>query len=174
MNGVRAMNGYPKRQRGFSLLVVLILLVVMSVLGVAVLRSSAMQERMASNLRDRSLVNQAVENALASAQGVLGASTTWQTTVPNATTCASDSVCPSYTKATAATWKTGPTLKDVPTQYWVEYLGENQAYQESGGVYPNPTTVQTGPLFRITARSNATGRANVILQTDVMYRMPRL
>ena len=34
------------RQRGVSLVIVLVLLIVMSVLGVAVLRSSALQERM--------------------------------------------------------------------------------------------------------------------------------
>ena len=44
-----------RSQQGISLLVVLVLLIVMSILGVAVLRSSAMQERMAGNLRDRSL-----------------------------------------------------------------------------------------------------------------------
>ena len=53
-----------RRQQGISLLVVLLLLVVMSVLGVAVLRSSALQERMSANLRDRSLATQAVEAAL--------------------------------------------------------------------------------------------------------------
>ena len=42
-----------QRQRGISLLVVLILLVVMSILGLAVLRSSAMQERMSANMVDR-------------------------------------------------------------------------------------------------------------------------
>ena len=49
-----------RRQQGVSLLVVLILLLVMSLLGIAVLRSSAMQERMSANMVDR---NEAVQAA---------------------------------------------------------------------------------------------------------------
>ena len=51
-------------QTGVSLLVVLILLLVTSVLGIAVLRSSAMQERMSGNMYDRSLAMQAAEMGL--------------------------------------------------------------------------------------------------------------
>ncbi|MBD4271205.1 pilus assembly protein, partial [Xanthomonas citri pv. citri] len=41
------------RQRGVSLIVVLLLLLVMTLLGLAVLRSTVLGERMASNLVDR-------------------------------------------------------------------------------------------------------------------------
>ncbi|MBK6924136.1 MAG: hypothetical protein IPH14_02390 [Thermomonas sp.] len=61
----------PARQQGVSLLVVLILMVVMSVLGIAVLRSSAMQERMSANMYDRSLATQAAEAALVEARAGL-------------------------------------------------------------------------------------------------------
>ena len=57
-----------QRQRGISLLVVLILLVVMSILGLAVLRSSAMQERMSANMVDRNEALQAAETGLQVAQ----------------------------------------------------------------------------------------------------------
>ena len=60
------------------------------------------------------------------------------------------------------------------TDYWVEYLGENQTAMETGGVIPNSETVALGPLYRITARSQAVGRASVTLQTDVIYRFQRL
>lgn len=70
MNGFRFTSA-PARQRGISLLVVLILLLVMSVLGIAVLRSSAMQERMAANMYDRSRSFQAAEMALREAQSYL-------------------------------------------------------------------------------------------------------
>jgi len=83
-----------RRQQGISLLVVLLLLVVMSVLGVAVLRSSALQERMSANLRDRSLATQAVEAALDVARANLDAATKWRTTVPTAADCASDGILP--------------------------------------------------------------------------------
>ena len=41
-----------RHAQGFSLVVVLVLLVVLSILGIAVMRSSTMQERMSGNLRD--------------------------------------------------------------------------------------------------------------------------
>ncbi len=163
-----------RRQQGISLLVVLLLLVVMSVLGVAVLRSSALQERMSANLRDRSLATQAVEAALNAGRAALAGAPKWRTTVPTAADCASDGVCPSYTAEGSAGWQSGPTLRGVATQYWIEYLGENTTAMETTGVIPGSETTNRGPMFRITARSNSAGRALVVLQTDVIYRNPKL
>jgi len=173
---------YPshKQQQGMSLLVVLILLVVMSILGVAVMRSSSMQERMAANLRDRSLATQAAEAALAQAVTNLNGIAKFRTTAPVAQDCTDYGVCPTFTDKTGATWKAGPTVggaNGVPkttTDYWIEYLGENQTAMETGGVIPSSETVALGPMFRITARSQAIGRASVTLQTDVIYRFQRL
>lgn len=160
-------------QQGISLLVVLLLLVVMSVLGVAVLRSSALQERMSANLRDRSLATQAVEAALDVARANLAAAPKWRTTVPPPNTC-ENGVCSSYMKEEQAAWVAGPTLGGVATQYWIEYLGENTTAMETTGVIPGSETTNRGPMFRITARSSSAGRALVVLQTDVIYRNPKL
>ena len=54
----------PVRQRGASLVVVLILLLVMTLLGLAVLRGTLLEERMSANLLDRSQNFQAAEAAL--------------------------------------------------------------------------------------------------------------
>lgn len=170
----------PKAQQGMSLLVVLILLVVMSILGVAVMRSSSMQERMAANLRDRSLATQAAEAALATAVNNLNGIAKFRTSAPAAQDCNDYGVCPTFTKSSAATWQAGPTVggaNGVPqttTDYWIEYLGENQTTMETGGVIPSSETVTLGPLYRITARSQAVGRASVTLQSDVIYRFQRL
>ena len=118
-----------QRQRGISLLVVLILLVVMSILGLAVLRSSAMQERMSANMYDRNLAQQAAEAALVAAQDYLNdedaSGANWQVVEPTAATCASNSVCQPFT--TGATWLPGPTLgaddasvPDTEIQDWIE------------------------------------------------------
>ncbi len=179
------MNKSPKTQRGVSLLVVLILLVVMSVLGIAVMRSSVMQERMAANLRDRSVTTQAVENALAQAMNVTLPSDPQNgvTSDPpdSSTDCpiSGSKVCGPLAQSPAeggAAWIAGPTLNGVRTEYWIQYLGRNQAFQESGGVVPNPGSQQTGPLFRITAQRHhdQPERAQVTLQTDVIYSLPRL
>ena len=57
-------NIAPSRQRGISLVVVLILLVVMTLLGILSLRSGILQERMAGGAYDRSLSFEAAEQAL--------------------------------------------------------------------------------------------------------------
>lgn len=175
-------NG-PKRQAGISLFVVLILLVVMSVLGVAVLRSAAMQERMSANMYDRNLAMQAAEAALVAGREWLASHPEWQTKEPVPADCkdAAKRVCPSFTELKAVTWWTGPELgggstgmPKTTTEYWIEYLGENLAYMENAGVVPASETTSKGPLYRITARSQAEGRASVTLQTDVLYRIQRL
>jgi len=56
------------RQRGATLLIALVMLVVMTLLGLASIRSTSMQERMGANLYDRSLAFQAVESALREAE----------------------------------------------------------------------------------------------------------
>jgi type IV pilus assembly protein PilX len=58
----------PYRQRGISLIVILLLLLVMTLIGLAVLRTTLLQERMSANLRDRSLSFQAAEAALRDAE----------------------------------------------------------------------------------------------------------
>jgi Tfp pilus assembly protein PilX len=67
-----------------------------------------------------------------------------------------------------------PDVPDTTTQYWIEYLGENQSHLTSGGVVPASATSSLGPTYRITARSQAEGRASVTLQSDFIYRFPTL
>lgn len=53
-----------KPQQGFSLVVALIFLLVLTVLGVAGMRGTVMEEKMAGNLRNRNLAFQTAEAAL--------------------------------------------------------------------------------------------------------------
>ncbi len=69
---------------------------------------------------------------------------------------------------------TGTGTPTTTSDYWIEYLGINQSHMETGGVIPASESVTTGPMFRVTSRSQAAGRAEVILQSDVIYRFPRL
>jgi type IV pilus assembly protein PilX len=170
-----------RQQAGVSLLVVLILLLVTSVLGIAVLRSSMMQERMSGNMYDRSLAMQAAEMGLQAGAKALNDAPKWQVEVPVAQDCVASGICPTFTKLADATWKDGPTLGDGDTnvpdtssQYWIEYLGINQTHMETGGVIPAAETTTMGPMFRITSSSQGEGRAQVTLQNDVIYRFPNL
>ena len=168
----------PHRQQGISLVLVLVLLIVMSVLGVAVLRSSAMQERMSANMRDRSLAFQAAESALRYAQlEVLAVpASDWDKLgkVPTATDCANSGICPS---GAAAAWRAVPSGKYDATrlaaapEYWIEYLGVGPGYKGSCDSVPMPVDCQS-PMYRVTARSRAKGRADVTLQAVISSRIP--
>jgi type IV pilus assembly protein PilX len=165
---------FPEKQEGFSLVVVLVLLIVTSILGIAVLRSSSMQERMSANMRDRSLAMQAAESALRFAQNeVLGAAADgWDKKIPLPEDCVAKSICPT---GSAATWRAAPTIVvdgvSTTSEYWVEYLGLGPGYKGSCDTVPPSLDCQS-PLFRITARSQAAGRANVSLQAVVSSRIP--
>jgi type IV pilus assembly protein PilX len=63
----------PGRQRGASLLISLIFLVMMAMLGVTVANVTNLEERMAGNTRDRDLALQAAEAALRDAERRLAA-----------------------------------------------------------------------------------------------------
>lgn len=58
----------PERQSGISLLAVMLLLIIMTLTGLAMLRSSLLEERMSANLYDRSLAFQQAESALREAE----------------------------------------------------------------------------------------------------------
>lgn len=57
-----------RRESGISLIVVLLLLLVMTLLGLAVLRGTLLEERMSANMYDRSLAFQVAEGALRDAE----------------------------------------------------------------------------------------------------------
>lgn len=60
-------NAYPKkdhRQRGISLVIVMIFLVILSLLGISAMQSSTLSSRIARNEADRNLAFQAAEAAL--------------------------------------------------------------------------------------------------------------
>lgn len=173
------------RQQGISLLIVLLLLVVTSLLGIAILRSSAMQERMSANMRDRSIAMQAAEAAIRYAQTRLLVSPTgnpletWDDLdqIPTTANCAAIGICPAGT--TAPTWMTVPaaeydsTKLPVAPEYWIEYLGITQGRLSAGeDTRSEEGPDNSSPMFRITARSRAAGRAEVMLQTNVMSRIP--
>jgi type IV pilus assembly protein PilX len=64
----RSQCSLPNRQRGATLAVALMFLVVLTLLSVSSVRTATMQERMAGNSRDRNLAFQAAESALRAAE----------------------------------------------------------------------------------------------------------
>ena len=179
-------------QRGISLLVVLLLLVVTSLLGIAVLRSSAMQERMSANMRDRSVAFQATEEAIRYAQSRLAAvqpdagdaTLAWEdmanagridTMINTQNHCTTNGICrtidPPTWIAVPADQYDSATLPVAP-EYWIQFLGLAPGRLGAG----DDTRSEEGPdnqspMFRITARSRAPGRAEVTMQTNVISRV---
>lgn len=182
----------PKPQQGISLLVVLILLLVMSVLGIAVLRSSAMQERMSANLRDRNDAMQAAETALIKAQNDVVRGTfndMWDggkdfPTVRGSMTCAAKGYCDRSDPTVAANWETAPseptnwTHVDVNDSespeygYTVEYLGkakgESSEVQGVCNTTSAPRYLCERPIFRVSAYGRGRGVARVMLQANII------
>lgn len=64
-------NSPAQRQRGVVLAVALIMLVVITLLGVSAMQVTSLEERMAGNMRDRSLAFQSAEAALRDGERVL-------------------------------------------------------------------------------------------------------
>lgn len=171
----------PPHQRGIALIVVLILLLIMTLLGLASLRGTLLGERMSGGLFDRSLAFQAAESALRQGEAVAAA----LTAVPTAADCTNPSgVCGTPTNGldrslgnagwVDATALTGNTLA-VPTasdlQYLVEYLGVFPNWFNCDKVTSGAGEVPPGCLghrYRISARYQANGRSQVSLQT--IYR----
>lgn len=71
MNRRHALFSETSRQKGAVLVVGLVMLLLMTVVGLAAIRGSGMQELMAGNMRDRNLSFQAAEAGLRSGEAIL-------------------------------------------------------------------------------------------------------
>jgi len=169
------------RQGGASLVVVMILLVVMTLLGLAVLRSTLLEERMSANLLDRSYAFQAAEAALRQGEAVAGADTTRAAVPANGCT---NGICslpvatnldrwldPAFasTNWSAATAASRSALAPA-AGYIVEYMGDAPTWPGCDLVdETSRSPLCLRPRYRITARSvdlANSDRAVVILQTN--------
>lgn len=177
-----------QRQRGVALIVALILLIVVTLIGLASIRGTTMQEKMAGNLNDRNVGLQNAEAALRVAQSQISAhaATIWHNCSTAGVACDAD---PTSAADAANAWQTaasgtGSSLYTAGSNA----AGQPQYVIEDMGVWNDPTSVansQTansaqygaGPsalqahYYRITARSadpaSAPDRAVVVLQSWV-------
>lgn len=168
----------PPRQRGVALMVVLILLVLMTLLALVSLRGTLMQERMSSSQYDRSLGFQATEAALREGEAAAakittppGAGCAGPTTGICGTPAATDS--PRWLLDDAG-WKAiakpaGDTDLGlaINPSYIIEYMGlfPGKSCTTSGDV-SNTGCTDLESHYRITARSYASNRADVTLQSN--------
>jgi type IV pilus assembly protein PilX len=176
----------PAQARGAALIISLVILVVITLLGVASLRNVVLEEKMVTNYYDRSLAFQAAEAglragealALSQAQAIPPHAQGQAQTVPTAASQCSSScnggICSPPGEFCPARWNmdtfsgwvnvTGLSLTSQAgnaPQYFIEYLGNTFPCDPA-----TPTSNLSCARYRVTARSNAgDGRAVVMLQS---------
>ena len=167
---------FGRREQGISLLVVLVLLLIMTLLGLAILRGTMLEERMAGNMFDRSLSFQAAESALREAELIASTSPS-----PPATGC-TNGICsePALTgterwlDVAFTGWQLAPVLTGASPapprgEYFIEYMGLSPTWPGCDRQVPMPALCMA-PSYRVTARSTAADRATVILQSNFVVQ----
>lgn len=180
------------RQRGAALAVIMIMLLVLMLLGLAILRSTMLEERMSANMLDRGLAFESAERALREAEAAVDAAVKGGTLI-GADCSKPNTLCPpvradTYTGTsacsgeTAACWTSAKSGDDrIPVagrpQYYVEFMGRRTTADDLGIGGGNPYEPGSAPntnaaYYRVTARSHdpsqARDRAVVVLQTTMV------
>jgi type IV pilus assembly protein PilX len=174
----------PQRQRGASLAVVLILLLLMAMLCASSLRGTAASERMAAASYDRELAFQAAETALREAEELLRSHPSFPAAGCAGGLCAlkedvssgdlprwrdpSISWRPMSSALEVSNASTGPSIA-IQAEYLIELLPEAPNWPGCDRVVPQHPKCMSA-RFRVTARSEQPDRARVVLQTNVSYR----
>lgn len=162
----------PAAARGFSLIVSLILLLLVTLVALASMRGVALQSRMSATTHDRNLAFQSAETALRDAEAQTAALT--PADFP-ANGCAAG-LCAQPAAASITRWSdaafggwqdTGTAVSDnaVAPQAIVENMGTGANWFGCMQQIPREPNCVT-PRYRVTARSQAADRAAVIVQTD--------
>jgi type IV pilus assembly protein PilX len=174
------------RQRGVALAMAMILLIVITLVGIAAVSGTLGQQKMSGNFYDRQVAFQETEAAMRVAALAIQTATTSTPAPAGFLNCAASSgnVCQSNpftdpgvtatpTAVTTTQYQYGGLVAGQP-QYFVQYMGNFQVpnppvKQTSKGSYGQTPAPETADFYRITARSAdptaTTGRAYVILQS---------
>lgn len=177
-------RAHTPAERGVALVVALVLLVVATLIGLASVRGTNLQERMSANMYDRSLAFQRAEAALRDAERAITAN--WQITTLGGQDCSPTStvLCTMVPPANAAWTTVGGTYnvnndKTPGTpQYFIQFMGTGNAQNQLGldanadyGNYGNSYPPDNVAYYRVTARSSAPAEAGdrslVTLQSTV-------
>ena len=178
------------KQSGAALPVALVMLLISTIIGLSSMRSATQQEKISSNLYDRSLAYQAAEAALRAAETAIV-----DGKISNIIACTevvnTDVVCSSIPPVTFTStntdWKDADValpenqelLNTGKPQYYIQNLGSTGGIAELGSersanddAYESMGKAASGAtLYRITARSSnpedSKNRALVVLQATI-------
>jgi len=156
------------RQQGTALVIALVMLLVITVAGVTSMRSSALQERMSGNTRDREVAFQAAEGALRAGESYLNGFTS----TPSPTDASyfhAEGDAPDPTGAAC----TGSDVDQVTVHDEAArdacFFVEETTIAGSGITKPG-SPVQTQVLYQIVARGvGLTDRAQVVLRSSYRW-----
>ena len=162
----------PTRQRGVSLIVSLVLLVIVTLLALGSLRGVLLQTRMSGTTTDRTLAFEAAEAALRDAERRAALASSGNFPVAGcasgfcATPAATDA--PRWLDDGFTGWLTStaaaPTDAATPTAI-VEDMGDAPNWAGCENEIPRQPNCNTR-RYRISARSTADGRATVLVQSQ--------
>jgi len=171
------------RQQGVVLAVTLIFLVILTLVGVTAMRSTVMEEKMAGNMRDRSLAFQAAESALRDAENFInGVAIITAFNGNNGLLCEDNPTCPEPDYTALNTWQGtnsreyaggGTQIPGVSLQprYVIKFLGRSAGGGGGGGIgtiggYGKPIFTPQVSYFKVTARGvGQSPNSQVVLQT---------
>lgn len=181
-------NPYTRGQGGAALVVSLLMLTVMTFIGVTGMQSTALEERMAGNMRDHALAFEAAESAQEAAEARLNPDTVPDNELPSFSLDGEGGFY-MYDKTHSTTppsWKTvwndaskvsgyenGRYLAKVhsPPAFFVEEIARPKATQPAGASLEGGVPVTSGTKrtwYRITARGTG-GSDNAVAITQSVY-----
>jgi type IV pilus assembly protein PilX len=168
------------RQRGAALVIALIMLLVMTVLGIAAMQMTRMEERMAGNSRDVNLAFQGAETGLRDSEEIIRLMTIRPLTSCITAPCAvwrRDFLVQDKRDADLAWWSANAIEYGVAgTQEVTEVTRDPLIVTESLGFVPDSLSVGHGPpegrdFYKITANSSgASDTATAVLESTYTRR----
>jgi type IV pilus assembly protein PilX len=178
----RGSPGLRKPQQGVALVIALMLLVLIALVGLAAIRGTVIQQRMAANTYDRQLAFQAAEAALRVGTAAITNGTALNCG-PGGQVCDanpfSDTHVPASSIVTLTTTQYQGTSAVAQPQYVIQYLGGWVSAAQGTGFGQTANSYQydaqgnqaSTPYYRVTARSSdpsqSGNRAVVTLQAVV-------
>lgn len=180
-----------RRQNGIALVVALVMLVVLTLMGLAGMRNTSLQERLSGNMYDRSLAMQVAEAALRAAEAALSANPNLGVNcTPGNTAC--DAVPATAFSGTDGNWVTAPAAFSVNAgksagagQYHIQFVARELSSEDELGLSSSANSAQYGSpsgtppvnYYRITARSHEPAADNntrsiVVLQSTARRVAP--
>lgn len=163
-----------KKQKGAVLIVALVILVILTILGVAVMESSVVEERMAGNLLDKNVTFQAAEAGLRAGEASIAALVAYPT--PTSTLTSGSVIYVDKLASGSPTWwddkdyswfstnggtLASTTLSTVSAQPY--YVIEE--YDQVCDVVADPTISDCKIVYRVTSIAQGGRNTNVMLQS---------